>query len=265
MNLKLATTILYLSSITCTKSEKTAVIVSVLEQALSNEYPTRHNSNDGNGTTNHNGSGNHHDEDKMHKTDDESSTCTYYLAPSSIPNAGFGVYTTKAIKEKTPLLKTPDGPSIMITDGDTHYNNGERNWSLENYFWGGEGDAEFEADDVEMFEGTLVTSSNYHTFLKNIRPNDSEYDDTITPRSSGSPGIGAYSYYQGQSFHTSRDIEAGEEIFADYGEDYLEFRQHLHKVPRREDHMHAGRFLLNLLQGLESDQIDGSYVLIYIF
>ncbi len=188
----------------------------------------------------------------------ESSTCKYYLAPSSIPNAGFGVYTTQAIKANSPLTETADAPSIMVFDADIHYGNKTRHWSMENYFWGGEGSGEFECSSVEELVVTFGTSCNFHTYLKNVYPKEYQYDDTMTPRSSGSPGIGAYSYYGGALFHASRDIEVGEELFADYGEEWLDGRSYLAHIPREEDHTKGAQVLSKLLQGLEEDEIDGT-------
>ena len=140
-------------------------------------------------------------------------TCRYYLAPSSIPNSGFGVFTAEAIKKDEPLTDASDSSSVMVVDGDAHYS-GTRVWSMDNYFWSGEGSGQFESASVEEYVVTFGTSCNYHTYLKNIFPIEAEYIDDITPRSGGSPGIGAYSYHGGALFYAKKDISAGEEIFA---------------------------------------------------
>ena len=57
--------------------------------------------------------------DEASATDDgnsSKSTCTIYLAESTIPNAGFGVYTTEAVKKDDVILKA-DSPSITTTEG----------------------------------------------------------------------------------------------------------------------------------------------------
>lgn len=47
----------------------------------------------------------------------------------------------------------------------------------------------------------------------NVKPVEAKYDDTVADRFQD-PGAGAFSYHGGQSFHATRDITAGEEIFA---------------------------------------------------
>ena len=123
---------------------------------------------------------------------------------------------------------------------------------------GGEGSGEFECASVEEFVVTFGTSCNYHTYLHNIVPTEAEYDDTMTPRSSGSPGIGAYSYYGGALFYASRDIEAGEEVFANYGEEWLDGRPYLSSIPREDDFEKAGEVISKLYASLDKDDIDGT-------
>lgn len=149
-----------------------------------------------------------------------------------------------------------DAPSVMVFDGDTHYPE-DRLWSMENYFWSGEGSGQFECLSVEEYVVTFGTSCNFHTYLKSILPEEAEYYDTLTPRAEGSPGIGAYSYHGGAKFYASRDINAGEEIFADYGEEWLDGRSYLKDVPRYEDYDLAGQVILKLVNGLEYDEING--------
>mmetsp|Transcript_26573 Transcript_26573/g.57657 ORF Transcript_26573/g.57657 Transcript_26573/m.57657 type:complete len:503 (-) Transcript_26573:37-1545(-) len=52
------------------------------------------------------------------------------------------------------------------------------------------------------------------------------------------PGAGAFSYHNSFAMGASRDIEAGEELFADYGEGYLDSRSHeevYRAIPREND------------------------------
>lgn len=184
------------------------------------------------------------------------STCKFYLAPSSIPNAGFGVYTTEAIPKHDPLTESADAPAVLVFDGDVHYPE-NRIWSMENYFWSSEGIGQFESSSVEEWVVNFGTSCNFHTILKNVLPQEDKYDDTITPRSEGSPGIGAYSYYGGSKFHSNRDIAAGEEIFADYGEDWLNQRPYLQDIPREDDFHLAAEIIEKLAQGMEDTVTDG--------
>ena len=73
----------------------------------------------------------------------ESSTtdeCSLYLAPSSIPNAGYGVYTTRAIKPGRSIV-VEDSPTIIVTDSIGHNNGTEVVWSVIDYAWSAESNA----------------------------------------------------------------------------------------------------------------------------
>lgn len=180
-------------------------------------------------------------------------TCRFYLAPSSIPNSGFGIYTTDAIPADTPITQLADAPSIILTDVDLHNDDKETNWNHHNYFWDGTGSGEFEAKIVEESVVTFGSLCNYHTYLKNVKPLTSEYDDSITSRGSGSPGMGAYSYQSGYLFHSNRLIEAGEEIFCDYGEEWLDGRDSLIGVAREEEYETAALLVKKVVDGLGAD------------
>jgi hypothetical protein len=128
----------------------------------------------------------------------EADTCQFYLAESSIPNAGFGIYTVKSIEKGQFIQPSSDAPSIVITDVDKHNLGHDPNWNHVNYVWAGEGWADFESNAVWESVPTFGALSNFHTYLYNIKPIAAPYNDAMTPRSSESPGMGAYSYYGGK-------------------------------------------------------------------
>jgi hypothetical protein len=112
----------------------------------------------------------------------------------------------------------------------------------------GYGQAEYEAERVNESVVTFGSLCNFHTYFYNVQPYANGYDDSITPRASSSPGIGAYSYHSGYLFRATRDIEAGEEIFANYGPNWLKDRG-LH-FPNENDFDAAGEIILKALNGL---------------
>lgn len=91
--------------------------------------------------------------------------CSLYLAPSSIPNAGLGLYTTRHIASGQPILSydTPDAPSILVTNSLEHNGGVEVTWSHVDYFWSASGLNEFESNHVEESVMTMGALSNYHT------------------------------------------------------------------------------------------------------
>ena len=87
-----------------------------------------------------------------------------------------------------------------------------------------------------------------------IKPLTSEYDDTILNRFKD-PGAGAISYHNGRAFEATRDIEAGEELFDDYGDDWLDKRPGTYAdfVPRSEDFSKAAAVLRKIELGMYTD------------
>ena len=96
--------------------------------------------------------------------------CSLYMAPSSIPNSGFGVYTTRTIKKDEPVTPYVDAPSIISIDITAHTGNREGDfWTHVDYLWSGVGLGEFEASEVSENVFVLGCLSNFHTYLKNIK------------------------------------------------------------------------------------------------
>ena len=181
------------------------------------------------------------------KTNNYNPICQYYLAPSSIPNAGFGVYTTQSIPANTPLQHQPDSPTIVVTDITLH-NKAEIKWLHSHYFWAGDG---YSADTTSESVLTFGALANYHPYLHSIKPKMEHYGDDVIPRDS--PGIGASSLHVGWQFQTTRDILAGEEVFANYGENWFNNRQDSSSIPRAPDYRQAASVITNI----RSSGLDG--------
>ena len=170
-------------------------------------------------------------------------SCSLYLAPSSIPNSGFGVFAAKTFKVGSIVLPS-DAPGIVITDREYHQYDGEKPdpaWGHDNYVWSTVGRAAFEADETSLSAVTLGSMANYHSYLKSIRPYGiTDYDDGILNRHKD-PGAGAFSYHKAHDFVATRDIAAGEEVYADYGSDW--FTQRGYDVPKEDNFKKADKLL----------------------
>ena len=148
--------------------------------------------------------------------------CSLYLAPSSIPNVGLGVFASHSFKEGESIDVICNGPSVVVTDP---FNSGESDdgwpWANEMFMWG-VNYANKESDTSMETITNLGSMVNYHPFLDNIQLLETEenYDDSILSRFND-PGAGAVSYHMGRRWHATRDIEAGEEFFNDYGEEFF--------------------------------------------
>ena len=173
--------------------------------------------------------------------------CSIYLAESSIPNAGFGIYTTKFIPKGSytgaPAL------SIVTTDMYYHYGESDPNWAQTNYNWEGNGYSTFEGIETAETVMNFGTSSNYHTYLTNLDHFYLKYDDSMVDRYNDHTS-GSFTYYNGHQFYASTNIEAGEELFVDYGEEWLEERGTKYRnIPRAHDFYAASKILLRFLDG----------------
>lgn len=196
-----------------------------------------------------------------HHQDD---SCYLYLAPSSIPGAGMGVFTTRPFSRGSTILSSDYGPLIPIIDGNAVHDH----WLglFNNYIWGHFSMAPdqlwYEADVVTDYQLGLGIFPNYHPFLvnlgaelaKHVTYDDERHDDDdhggggergpVLHDHAGSMGEGAYSDYVGRSFFAITDIEAGDELFLDYGEQYLNDRSpSMDGIPRSLDYEMAGEIV----------------------
>jgi len=179
--------------------------------------------------------------------------CSLYMAPSSIPGAGYGIFITRTVQEKEDILPYSDAPSIVVCDYE-QFDVKVSDWSHSEYFWAGGGLSKFECESASESVMTIGALSNYHVYLTNIKGVIDGYDDLAADRFVN-PSAGAFSYHKGHHFIASRTITAGEEIFADYGEKWLTSRggTFADKVPRGNDFVTAGNILRTIRESfLES-------------
>lgn len=114
------------------------------------------------------------DDDIARSSDDSESTCSIYLAESTIPNAGFGIYTTRAIM-KGDLILQADCPSIIIIDIHKYQPNREGpEWQHHNYLWKPSKQGSFEALATHESVLTFGSLPNFHPGLKSAGPSEIE-------------------------------------------------------------------------------------------
>ena len=184
--------------------------------------------------------------------------CTTYLAPSSIPNSGLGMYTTIPYFRGDSFLLPEIG--IMLQDKDTHYPQGSNNL-LHQYPWGA---GVITGGHQEVAEGSVMSPgmgmlANSHLGLKNIRLGDIwrlqvEEDGTDSKSVEGQSsstlndvGRGSYSYHSRLMFDADRYIQSGEEFFVNYGDDWFTARENLLGViPSETNYQEADRMLQKL-------------------
>lgn len=143
--------------------------------------------------------------------------CRLYLALSSIPNAGFGIFTAQAISEGESVHPYADSMYYSVCDivenGATYQEYGDTPQNLDDYMWDGMTWSRYECDEAYESAVNLGSLVNFHTYFINIVNEVTPYDDTILNRYKD-PAAGAVTYHGGHSFQATRNIMAGEELFA---------------------------------------------------
>lgn len=154
--------------------------------------------------------------------------CTLVMAPSSIPNAGWGVYTLTDRKKNEPLLKYYDNNHFSAAYGDVVLQVPDLQHPLGaskmlwEYLWDAtETGGQFEglATTVSFIPGVAMLANGdvqHYNVLPSLQPDmdDAEVSGRSTPLS---PGTGAFTYYHNYTWYISTDMVAGDEILVNYG------------------------------------------------
>jgi len=164
--------------------------------------------------------------------------CNFYLAPSSIPHSGWGAYSTIEIEKGSILNHFPEIviPIIEIT---RHAPAGDKyRWLFDSYVW--EADvpsAHTESNWTDAFIPGMGAQVNCFSGLNNLNYNYQTIEKTsFGTKRKNSPGAGAFSYYHNMRAKVSKKIEAGSELFQNYGDQW--FRDRVKKfglIPLRHE------------------------------
>jgi len=159
----------------------------------------------------------------------EAESCGIWMAPSSlIPYPGYGIFTTRTIHQSASILHAPsDAVSIQIRDAYRFQHMPDsaarRRWwdnTFGNYVWHRGAADHTRYDHPAMssdFQPGFGALPNHHCLLQSLTYRlavDSIHDGILAY---DSPGRGASSYTLGRDFYATRDLQAGEEIFLNYG------------------------------------------------
>lgn len=149
--------------------------------------------------------------------------CKAVMATSTIPDAGWGVFSVIDMKRGMPFL-TGD-LVIQITDLNELHADGMK-LLLHDYLWDS-------AETGAFYEGKLVVSAisgvgmlangladNQHNALMFVPTVD---EGGLTRMES--PGAGASTHYHNLTFYISKPVAAGTEIYANYGANWFEERK----------------------------------------
>lgn len=178
--------------------------------------------------------------------------CSVYLAPSSLPNnGGMGMFTVQNVS-KGQIILPADGPQIPIIDPDDVSEESSVAWVrlFGKYWWesGITNPGLYEAEHAAEYQITCGALPNSHVLLNNLEighPAVVPYDDTIMDRMTD-PGAGAISNYMGRDSIAAVDISAGDEIFLEYPDEYMDYISEKYKISKREHYNEAGLIMATL-------------------
>lgn len=154
-------------------------------------------------------------------TEETNDSCGVYLAPSTIPNAGLGVFTTRPLRPGD-AVGTPGDVCIPIVDLKWHMGRKDFFWPLSEYVWNGDAmgmDHESERrNGIKGFcPGAMDCATNCNIALINVGKSLPEYSAAGLHRKSD-PGAGAMTPYLNGTTVVEEHVPAGGELFKSYGD-----------------------------------------------
>ena len=188
--------------------------------------------------------------------------CTLYLAKSTIPGAGLGIFTGSPLAKGQHILYSD--LAIPIVDIDFHAGGDKTkedyHWLISDYVWRAletGHDMDYEAEDTSAFVTGLGSMPNCHFRLKNIAETHMIMDSAGITRID--PGVGSFTTYHNRSSYALSSIEAGSELFVDYGINWFLSRESdMGLVPLLGSYPKATRFLKamqNLVQKVSTTTV----------
>jgi hypothetical protein len=211
-------------------------------------------------------------------SDGDGDLCGMYLAPSTIPGAGMGVFAGHNDIPKGNYLLTDDGDLVVPAYEMTkHIGHTKYSFLWEEYTWKA---ASFhgmneEVDDVKKVKacstgiGAAINCilpmvnvvDDYdarQVGLSGISVVDSDGNNSntttmplLTP-SLSSPGVGAFTPYHNRRWKARRDIPAGMELYGNYGSGYFTSRSSYNNVPLLKNYRQIDK-LLKQFQSITND------------
>ena len=166
------------------------------------------------------------------------SECGVWIAPSSIPGAGLGMFAGKDFLKGDDLYGSTGEGDIVIPMIDLLYHAGRSmngaaatTFLWDEYAWDGNPlDMSPEAmTEVSVASPGFGSVANSFLDLFNVKTGTPEYDSPYPlHRNKNDPGVGAFSYYHNRKSIAKQSIQAGQEFFVSYGSHW--FQKRLDKV-----------------------------------
>ncbi|KAG7352713.1 SET methyltransferase domain containing protein [Nitzschia inconspicua] len=207
----------------------------------------------------------HDSHQQQHQTSLSSATnkfieCGIYLAPSSIPGSGLGMYAGNRTFHVNDIV-TDEDIVVPIFEREWHSNvKGKFLW--DEYIWNGDvfDGMEQEMENGDMDEISVASpgvgaAANSYMSLVNVEDNDVVTD--MAGIAKDSPGRGAFTIYNGRSFFALDLIRPGQELFVSYGNKYFKSRKRIYGyLPLPDDDYDEADDILNTALELTIDNED---------
>ena len=192
------------------------------------------------------------------------SACGLYLAESTIPYAGYGVFTAQALHNHV-RLKDYFDVAIQYVDITTQRKYQKDLYQLQlpklllrEYFWrSSETGATFDAQHIDSIVPGFGMLANCALGLVNHEQGGCHGSPTgsfVTKSDRRDPSTGASSQYHDCYFTTSREIPAGHEMFDNYGDEWFTSRKTTFgsNVPLTDDYVKADKMVRLWQQHLQN-------------
>jgi hypothetical protein len=173
--------------------------------------------------------------------------CSLYIAPSTIPNAGLGIFTARLLEYGDRI--GDDDIMIPIVDADL-YMGSKFTWMIDDYTWDGApsglGRESERQNGVSGYGPGLDGAINCNIALLNVDRELPQWYDAGLHRLRN-PGAGAIAQYSGGITFAKAQIPAGGELFKYYGDEWFRSRSAFANMPLYEDYTRANQLLLRFL------------------
>lgn len=183
----------------------------------------------------------------------DTNVCRVYMAPSTIPGAGFGLFA--GVPYQKGDLVTPGDGVVPIYDMEFHNGFSSNTFLWDEYVWSG---STFSA--MSEFERSIDAASfgigalpNCFFPLLNVEDSEDHGRDYANLDVATSPGIGAFSPWYDRKSYATQNIVAGSELFVDYGYEYFKSREETYGlIPFLEHYKEADRLLKRFVSLFEN-------------
>ena len=199
--------------------------------------------------------------------------CNLYIAPSTIPGAGIGLFAGSEGFDMGEYITEGGDILIPVLDIDYHWREDrieQRSFLFDDYTWGQrmfpqpmEKEEYLRTFQPEEYSESGVVSpgigsvANYFVTLVNVEPQDEHTTLVSSGGSINTPAAGSFSPYHNRQWRANQDIEPAQEIFVSYGLNYFtaeERRRLYQQVPMPFDYLQADALLKAFPASLQQEQ-----------